>query len=283
MRILGLGDNVVDRYLNHKVMFPGGNAVNVAAHSAKLGAEAAYLGRIADDLEGKMLVNALQDLHVDLSHCEIVAGGTTKRCDVNVYEGERSFVGVDLGEAWPGAPLISEDDIAYMNTFDLIHSSCNAKMPEQMVKLKDCPGLVSFDFGEKEKYRVDEYLDKICPYTDLALCSCDSMSLEKRKALAVKLYQKGMNVVLLTSGSVGPLVYNGSGFVQGAVEYVKPVDTMGAGDSFLAAFMVSLLKQGWKKNSTPTESMLQEALKQGALYAAQNCLIEGGFGYKNTY
>lgn len=283
MKILGLGDNVVDRYLNLKVMFPGGNAVNVAAHSAKLGAEAGYLGRIGNDQEGRMLLNALQDLHIDLSHCELVDGGTTKRCDVNVYEGERSFVGVDLGTAWPGAPTLKDDDIAYINSFDLIHSSCNAKMPEQMMKLKDCPGLVSFDFGEKEKYRTDEYMDMVCPYTNLALCSCDGMSLEARKALAKRMLEKGIDVVLLTSGSVGPLAYNGTVYVEGKVEYVKPIDTMGAGDSFLAAFIVSLLKQGWKKSHIPSESMLQEALRQGAHYAAQNCLIEGGFGYKKSF
>lgn len=283
MKILGLGDNVVDRYLNLKVMFPGGNAVNVAAHSAKLGAEAGYLGRIGNDPEGRMVWDALRDLHVDLAHCELVNGGTTKRCDVNVYEGERSFVGVDLGTAWPGAPVLTDDDIAYMNTFDLIHSSCNAKMPEQLIKLKDSSSLVSFDFGEKDKYRVDEYLDMICPYTDLALCSCDGLSLEDRKALAERLHEKGIDIVLLTSGSVGPLVYNGSVYVEGKVAYVKPVDTMGAGDSFLAAFMVSLLEQGWEKHKTPNEAMLREAMKQGAHYAAQNCLIEGGFGYKKTY
>ena len=31
MRVIGIGDNVVDRYTNRRIMFPGGNAVNVAA------------------------------------------------------------------------------------------------------------------------------------------------------------------------------------------------------------------------------------------------------------
>ena len=91
MRLVGVGDNVVDRYLNLKVMYPGGNAVNVAAHAALLGEKSAYLGRIAEDTEGKLIKESLCDLGVDLSHCEFVKDGTTKKCDVNVYEGEREF------------------------------------------------------------------------------------------------------------------------------------------------------------------------------------------------
>ena len=43
MKIAAIGDNVIDRYLNKGVMYPGGNAVNVAAHASMLGAQAAYI------------------------------------------------------------------------------------------------------------------------------------------------------------------------------------------------------------------------------------------------
>ena len=33
MKVLGLGDNVVDRYVNKGIMFPGGNAVNFAVYA----------------------------------------------------------------------------------------------------------------------------------------------------------------------------------------------------------------------------------------------------------
>ena len=43
--LLTLGDNVVDRYLERGVLYPGGNAVNVAVHGRRCGAGAAYIGR----------------------------------------------------------------------------------------------------------------------------------------------------------------------------------------------------------------------------------------------
>ncbi|MDP6184230.1 MAG: hypothetical protein QF609_10460 [Gammaproteobacteria bacterium] len=40
VRLLGLGDNAVDIYADKGVMFPGGNAVNVAVHGKRRGATA---------------------------------------------------------------------------------------------------------------------------------------------------------------------------------------------------------------------------------------------------
>lgn len=48
-------------------MYPGGNAVNVAAHASMLGAQAAYIGEIGNDLGGRIITDALSSLNVDLS------------------------------------------------------------------------------------------------------------------------------------------------------------------------------------------------------------------------
>ena len=44
MKVIGYGDNVVDRYLNQNVRYPGGNCINFAAYVRRMGIEAAYLG-----------------------------------------------------------------------------------------------------------------------------------------------------------------------------------------------------------------------------------------------
>ena len=46
MRLLGLGDNVIDYYTNTGAVYPGGNAFNAAVHASILGAEAAYMGNL---------------------------------------------------------------------------------------------------------------------------------------------------------------------------------------------------------------------------------------------
>ena len=164
MKIAGIGDNVIDRYMNMGIMFPGGNAVNVAAHAALLGAEAAYVGSIGADREGKILKNALESLGVDLSQCIFDPEATTKKCDVNVIDGERHYIGCDLGTKWAHTTTIRTEDVEYLKTFDVIHTSCNAKLHEDVYKLKDLTGMVTFDFSVKDKYRTEEFLNMTCPY-----------------------------------------------------------------------------------------------------------------------
>ena len=54
MKIIGVGDNMVDVYLHQGKMYPGGNSVNVPVLCHKAGAdEAAYIGIFGDDVAGK--------------------------------------------------------------------------------------------------------------------------------------------------------------------------------------------------------------------------------------
>lgn len=54
---------------------------------------------------------------------------------------------------------------------------------------------------------------------------------------------------------------------------VDAVDTMGAGDSYITAFLLSFLKKG----------NIQDAMAEGSRVAAQSCLVEGSFGYGVRY
>ena len=92
MKLIALGDNVIDYYHNTQECFPGGNAVNVAVHAARLGAQAEYLGSLGDDDMAHIVEKALRENGVDISHCPVLQGRTTKVCSYDVVNGERSFI-----------------------------------------------------------------------------------------------------------------------------------------------------------------------------------------------
>ena len=150
MRALGLGDNVFDVYENMSVAYPGGNAVNVAVNAARLGCDAGYLGAIATDANGDLMVRILVGEGVDVRGCARPAGTTTKRCVEDVFDGERSFKRNELGENWVGPLDLLPEHIRVVSSYDVVFSSCYAKMADQMDKLRDIDGIVVFDFGEKE-------------------------------------------------------------------------------------------------------------------------------------
>lgn len=279
MKVIGFGDNVVDRYVNKKVMFPGGNAVNFAVYARKSGMEAAYLGNFADDAEADHIIASLKDLGIDLDGCHRVLGGTTERCDVNLVDGDRVFIGDDFRETKPAPYLLAQKDVKYLDTFALVHSGCYAGVEQEMVKLKDLTGIVTFDFSVEEEFKEDSYLQKICPYIDMALFSCEGMELEEIQELQKKVHGMGTKYVLCTKGIEGQILYDGKRYYNGAVELVEAVDTMGAGDSFFTSFVCTLLKNGWTKGAELTEQMIQDALRTAAKFSADNCLSEGSFGY----
>lgn len=43
VKVIGLGDNVVDKYEHIRTMYPGGNALNFAAYAKRLGVNSAFL------------------------------------------------------------------------------------------------------------------------------------------------------------------------------------------------------------------------------------------------
>ncbi len=280
MRSVCVGDNVIDYYVNNNRMYPGGNSLNVSVHLARLGNDSVYLGNIGDDKMAGVIQRALDANNVDHSHCEIIEGGTTKHCNYEVINGERSFVSVVTGDKWSGPMDLTEEKIEYLKGFDVIISNCNAKMQDEMKKISRLDKIYVYDFGEKDKYHVDEYLDLVCTNMDLAMFSFPHVSEEAIQKFAEKIMSHGVVNVLVTMGSHGQYLINANGVVHGEVKYVEAVDTMGAGDSFLAAFVDEMMRLGWKKGEVLSSAKISQAFDKASSYSRDNCLSEGGFGYE---
>ena len=158
MKVLGLGDNVVDRYVNKKIMFPGGNAVNFAVYARECGLESAFLGYIGDDAEADHIIASLKEEGVDITGCHRIFGTTTERCDVNLIDGDRVFIADDMRET-KGPPVsLSGRDIERLKDFDLIHAACYGCGEDELPKLSVLRGLKTFDFSVEEEYKEDGYL-----------------------------------------------------------------------------------------------------------------------------
>lgn len=282
-RVIGFGDNVVDRYTNQRVMFPGGNAVNFAVYAKRIGLDAAYLGVFGNDSIAEHIRCALEDLGICLEHC-VVKEGESGYCDVILEGGDRVFQEWNEGGISTKEPMIlGERELSYLGEFDFIHSGCYANTERELPKLRDLKGLVCFDFSDDEEFKEEEYLKRVCPYIDFALFSCEDFTEEQMKEFGRHVVDLGAGYVLMTRGEKGQLFYDGKEFYTGAVHMVEAVDTMGAGDSFMTAFTMSLLQKGWTKEKAPTGEEIRESFETAADFSADNCLQEGSFGYKKCY
>lgn len=279
MRVVGFGDNVMDRYTNKNVMFPGGNAVNFAAFARKNRAEAAYLGVFGADAEARHIQHALRELGVSTDRCEVEPGSTTQHCDVRLEGGDRVFEGDDRRPTNHGPKILSGEDLDYLSRFDLVHSGCYASEETELVKLRGMGMLVTFDFSCEKEFRERKYLEQICPCIDMALFSAQDMEKEEAGELQKQVHSLGTPYILVTKGVGGQTFFDGRDFYEGTVKRIEPKDTMGAGDSFFTAFVISLLKQGWKKGGRLDGAQIGRAFSRAADFSAQTCLVEGSFGF----
>jgi sugar/nucleoside kinase (ribokinase family) len=280
MKVIGYGDNVVDRYVNKGLYFPGGNCINFAVYAKQIGIPSAYLGMFGEDKEAEHLQNTLKNLNVDIRMCQTEKGSVTERCDVDLIDGDRIFREDDSRENLHGSLSLSDKELKYLAKFDLIHCSCYAEEEDEIPKLKGLNSLITYDFSNDEEYREDSYLQAICPYIDFALFSCEGMQDQEIDALLKKVHGLGTQYVLATMGIHGQRLYDGNMFYAGKVNLLEAVDTMGAGDSFFTAFLMSLLKSGWKKGTFLNKESISNAFGFAAQFSANNCLVHGAFGFE---
>ncbi|WP_242860874.1 PfkB family carbohydrate kinase [Defluviitalea phaphyphila] len=105
IKVLGLGDNVVDKYMHTKKMYPGGNALNFSVYSKLMGMHSEYLGVFGDDEPAKHVYSVLKSLDIPMSHCRYYCGenGYAK---VAIKEGDRIFIGSNKGGVAKNNPII---------------------------------------------------------------------------------------------------------------------------------------------------------------------------------
>ncbi|MDN4597791.1 PfkB family carbohydrate kinase [Leifsonia virtsii] len=281
VRVLGLGDNIVDRFVDRGVEYPGGNAVNVAVFARQLGAEAAYLGVFGDDEQGRFVRQAIEDCGVDTSRSSVRPGpnGVT---EIETVDGERRFLGWNQGGVTISDPVrIGEDDKRYIAGFSLVHSSAYSGVIPELPKLAETRTLRSYDFSSEPEFRTPEYLDAVGPWVDLALVSLGSMSRTDTWAELRRIASHGPSLVLGTQGDDGAVLFDGDAFYYSDAAPVPGplVDTMGCGDAYVSAFVVELLRSGWRRNARPGGAALHRSMRRAAQFAARQCTVEGAFGH----
>lgn len=267
-RILGLGDNTIDTYVSAGLQFPGGNAVNVAALARRLGAQASYLGCWGDDEGGAILRAALTAEGVDLSHVREIAGGETARARIAHENGDRRFVGARPGVRARYA--LGPGDLRFMAAHDVVHTSCNSDLDGELARIADAAPLLSYDFSEKW---TAPRLDLALPLVDIAFFSAPGRDDAACADLLARAIAAGAGIAVATRGAKGAIGRAGDELRAQAPKPTRVVDTLGAGDGFIAGFLVAHL------GGAPLEG----ALEAGAVFAAELCGWQGAFGHARPW
>lgn len=281
-KIIAIGDNVCDKYLSRGKMYPGGQCVNTCAYASLNGVASAYLGKFGTDQVAACVQRTLDDLKVDRSRCRVHPGENGFAL-VTLKGNDRVFLGSNKGGIAREHPFtFTREDIAYIRGFHVIYTNLNSYIEEDLPLLASTGVPIAYDFSVRWN---DEYLAKVCPHIQVALLSCAHLTPERREEEMEKAASYGVPIVLGTVGEDGSYALaEGKRFFAGAVHADDVIDTMGAGDSYFAAFLCSLLKDsqsGALLEGTREQraDRIQRAMDRGAEFAAHVCALEGAFGY----
>lgn len=252
VNIAAVGDNCIDLY-NGVDAYPGGNPVNVSVYIKRLGGDASYTGQVGTDEYGQLMIDSIASQGVDTSHIKI-AEGQTAITHVELNEGNRI-----LGEYEEGVMSdfkLTSEDISFLASHDMVVSGIWGMIENHLPAIKATGVPVAFDFADKLEHEITRMA---LPFVDYAFFSNDHSEEDELKSFMKEIHSKGPKVVVVTRGEKGSIAYDGKTFYEQGIVDAEVVDTMGAGDSYIAGFLVGILK------GLPIEEAMKKGMENSAI------------------
>lgn len=266
--LLCIGDNVVDLYLDRGVFFPGGNALNVAVLARRFGlADVAYMGIVGNDREGDHVRACMQAENLSTAHLRGVEGPNGKAQVTHDAQGDRVFVASNRGGIRRKLMLrMDEDDLALIAAMGHVHSSCFSYLEPELPRIRAVARGVSFDFSTLHD---PAYLAQVCPHVSTAFLSGAGLDDAAVSDIIAIVLDLGPDTVCVTRGEQGSVWANRQTRIAQPIVPAKVLDTMGAGDAFIAGYLAGTMRGG----------TAEQALAHAASCAAKACEWDGAWGY----
>ena len=236
MKVAAAGDNCVDVYEKEGQSYPGGNPVNVAVYLRRMGVDASFTSVVGDDQWGTRMAEALAEKGVDISHLHVEHGDTAVT-KVEIVNGNRVFG--DYIEGVMETCALSDEDVEFICEQDLFVSGIWGHCDNRLEQIHDSGTTVVFDYSDQPQ---DPMVDATLAFVDYAFFGLESDDNDEVRAFMAEKQAKGPKAVIVTLGENGSLAYDGTEFHKGDIEKCEVVDTMGAGDSFIAGFIKGILE-----------------------------------------
>ncbi len=271
IRLAAIGINVVDIYTGLKKIYPGGNEYNISYTVNKLGGQSSFIGVFADDYAGNLLASLLRRQGVDISHCRYESGSSGYAL-VELIDGDRVFSDYNRRGVTDLHPIrFTPEDLKYIQTHDVVCISYASRLAlDDYTKLYKTGVPLCYDFSDSF---TEEKIKSYCPLMQFSFFSCSHLKEDAAvKSLLSQAVGCGTKLAVGTLGARGALAYDGEFFYRCEAKPAPVVDTMGAGDSFLAAFLYCYFENKDHAQAIPM------AMEAGADYAKQTIGFYGSLG-----
>ena len=253
LTIAGLGEVLWDMLPDGRQC--GGAPANVIFHASKLGAQGLVVSAVGADADGDDLLAFLKGKGID---CSLVARNDlpTGTVTVTLENGMPSYV-IHRPAAWDAIPYTDAVDAVVPRLSAVVFGSLaqrDERSRETLFRVLRHPALHAlkfFDINLRQKFYSRETIAESLEVADVLKLNDEECAVlaelfglpgDPRGAVAALADRFGLSHVILTLGAKGSMLYDGAAFAEYPVAPCeKLVDTVGCGDSFLAAWCVAFL------------------------------------------
>jgi fructoselysine 6-kinase len=257
-----MGDNCFDHYLPPlDLRFVGGNALNVAIGLRDAGHDVAYAGAVGRDDAGRAVLAAARARGIDTTHVQVADGATGITTIRLTDDGDRVFESEVLGTSGRFRPTAAA--LADLGRRAWVHGAGLWGGVDGFAGLRRSGTRLSYDFSHVS---TPERMAELCPHLEVAFVSAPGADADAAARLGERAVADGAAAAVVTRGRHGSLA------VAGGVHHQPPIpvtvlDTLGAGDAYIAACISALVED------TP----IAEALERAAHAAARACTHYGAW------
>jgi len=272
-KIVCFGEMLWDVFPEHKIV--GGAPLNVALRLHTLGNKVQMISRIGEDPMGEDLVNYLVDNGLSTEFIQRDAIHSTGEVKVNLNEKGSASYEILSPRAWDAIDvsvkdleLVSESDVFIFGSLAARNKSTRGSLE---MLLKQASYKV-FDVNLRSPFYSTELLASLMQHADFIKFNdeelfeiatelgCTSISLEQNIMFIA--HRFGCSQLCVTKGKHGAVLFYKGEMHYSSGFHVTVVDTVGAGDSFLATLITYL------PSHSPKEA-LDYACAMGALVASR--------------
>jgi fructokinase len=266
LNVLAIGETLIDLISDTEqgslldsrafMMYPGGEATNVALNVARLGGSAALVSRVGDDSFGLFLRHHLVTAGVNASYLHVTPHSPTTMVVVTRHRTTPDFAvyrGADAEMVPDDMPLalLPSTSLVHTSAFVLSREPSRSTILDFVVQAHNAGCLISFDPNYHPRLWETNYdalsvFKKIYPYVTLTKPSLDDCTRLfgagfTPEAYATRFLELGAKNVVLTLGKAGVLVATTEGVSYQSASQVEVVDVTGAGDSFWSGLILATL------------------------------------------
>ncbi len=241
--------------------FNGGSVYNVAIALGRMGCPVGFFGGLSEDFFGDLLGQGLDASNVDTS-LTVKSSRPTTLAFVNFNNGQPEYAFLDEGSAGrmlgidqlPDVPSKAGPDkvnALHFGSISLIHDPAASTL-EKLARREKKQRVISIDPNIRPTLVSDESAYRSRLQRMFGIANIIKISDEDLAWLAPdmpvdawvgKQLERGCALVVVTKGGDGATAFTRAHTIKQKPESVEVVDTVGAGDTFMAGLLASLEKQ----------------------------------------